>query len=367
MEWLAAIIASLVSGLFGFFGSKNQSDTNVQAVKDTNESNYNIAQQTNAANVEQAELAYKRSLPTAQVQQMMQAGMSKYGALSALQGGGSYTAPTLQSAHFDAPQENVDFNALAERLQNIPANAQQASMVREQTSALIQDQRRKDEELRIAIEKHNQEMEFQRNDELRKQYGQNVVVMTDKLRSRVEDLIAKKKADRTSFNTIQDLVNTLDLDNDPYWRNAPASSRDSVFEYVRGLASENRANRAAQDTHDTNVLNRENVRLAIDRGRAEFKQWQSESNARQKEVHLREIAADLNILRSEIGLADDEAKTYLYYVRDIVSGKLKKDEVARDLGKTAQLFDDFWNGLFKIIPLNALSKSILGDLIKIGI
>ena len=356
MEWLAAIIASLVSGLFGFYGSKNQSESNVQSVKDTNETNYKIAQETNAANVEQAELAYKRSLPTAQVQQMMQAGMSKYGALSALQGGGSYTAPTLQSAHFDAPQENVDFNALAERLQNIPANAQQANMVKEQTNALIQDQRRKDEELRIAIEKHNQEMEFQRNEEMRKQYGQNIVEMTDKLRSRVEDLIAKKNADRSTLTTIESLVKTLDLDSDPYWRNAPASARDSVFEYVRGIAAEDRANRsqnnadrAAQDTHDISRQNLKDLKLRIE-------DYKAEKDAREKEYKLRELRADL-----ESVLAEDDITLYDFQR----SLEFDSDGNVKLTRRVSERVKRAWSRIADTIGVRLLGD-LLSGLVKVG-
>lgn len=348
---LSAFLSQVLASLLSFFGMKNQSDKNVEAVRETNQTNYKIAQETNAANVEQAELAYKRSLPTAQVAQMMQAGMSKYGALSALQGGGSYTAPTLQSAHMDAPQQNIDFNALADRLANIPANTRQSNMVKEQTTALIKEQQRKDEELRIAIERHNQEMEFNRNEELRKQYGQNVVEMTDKLRARVERLIADKRVDRNNLTSLDSLVKSLDLDKDEYWRNAPASARDSVFEYVRGMAAEDRANRsqsnsdrAAQDTHS---LSEENLR----RLRLSNKDYEDEKSARLKEYAAREKAAILESLMTDSGITREQLQQSIEFDKDSDGNLIPKIRQ-----KAAEDVNAFWNRILNYIPIRALAQ-----------
>lgn len=357
---IATLLVGLFGGLLGLAGSAINSSVNKKATDETNATNLQIAQETNAANVEQAELAYQRSLPTAQVQQMMQAGMTRAGALSALQGGGSYTAPTLQSAHMEKPEQNLDFNALAERLTNIPANVQQSRMVKEQTDALIAEERRKEESARQQLEEHNQRMEFARNEEIRKQYGHDAVVMTDKLRSRIDELITKKGVNRDSLDSEQALVNALGLERDPYWQNAPSSARNSVLDYVRGIAAENRANaanaranrqqnnadRAADDTHN---ISRQQLSDLKDRA----DDYRSEKDARQKEYKLRELRAQFETIAAEYDLSIAELRKN-FYIDDNGQPKLHT--------KRSQNAKEFWNMVAKVLPLETLGDLLRGVL-----
>lgn len=355
---IATLLAGLFAGIFGLVGSGINSSVNKKATEETNATNLQIAQETNAANVEQAELAYQRSLPTAQVQQMMQAGMTRAGALSALQGGGSYTAPTLQSAHMEKPEQNLDFNALAERLANIPANVQQSRMVKEQTDALIAEQRRKDESARQQLEEHNQLMEFRRNEEIRKQYGHDAVVMTDKLRSRIDELITKKGVNRDSLDSEQSLVKALGLENDPYWQNAPSSARNSVLDYVRGIAAENRANaanaraarqqnnadRAADDAHNISSQQLSDLKERAD-------DYRAEKDARQKEYKLRELRAQAESILASDGLSLSEYEHSLEFNED---GSVRFSRKVSERAKRA------WNRLADTIGIGVLRDLVRG-------
>lgn len=90
---------------------------NRQMQREANETNIKIANEANALQREESEKAYRRSMPVNQVANMQAAGMSKAGALSAINGGGSYQpaavnvaqvqSSTDQSPIYAAPQLDV--------------------------------------------------------------------------------------------------------------------------------------------------------------------------------------------------------------------------------------------------------------------
>ena len=118
------------------FGSAITAAANTRQTRETNEMNYKIAQETNAANREmvemqnkaakqEAELAYKRSSAPNQVGLMTAAGMSRAGAINALNGGGSYTPAPVNTSQDQAPQMQIaDLSALANIGQGLEAMAQ---------------------------------------------------------------------------------------------------------------------------------------------------------------------------------------------------------------------------------------------------
>lgn len=234
---------------------------NSVATEKTNQTNVDIARETNAANAEQADLAYQRSLPINQVADLMAAGMSKPAALNKLSGGGTYTAPVMQSAQ----AQSQDFSSLSqlseigERLQNVPANVQQRKLVDEQIAALKQETQQK----KIAFEREMQEraqrMLFEKNEELRKQYGQKAVEASDKLRSKIVDLATSKGVPLSSLRSEDDLLK-LGVGDLPEWKNAPAMARDNALAYVRSNASEYRAQSAENRTQDDWNYHKEFIR-----------------------------------------------------------------------------------------------------------
>lgn len=295
---LATLLVGIFAAIVGFGSDAAQSAANKKAVEDTNQTNLDIARETNAANAEQAELAYKRSLPVNQLQDMLAAGMSKPAALQKLAGGGSYSMPTLQSAHMEAPQSNIDFGAFAERLANIPANAEQSQMTSQQLQDLkdIAEQRRR--ELEMKEELHLQELRERRQrmlneqrEELRKQYGQEVLERTDRLRSRIIELARQKGVSLSSLQSEDDLVSKLGISDEDLWKTAPAASRDNVLEYVRSnaleeraLRSEKRAAVAADDSHKREQQNL--IKL-----KQEVQEYMSSKDTRAKQQHVDSIAA----------------------------------------------------------------------------
>lgn len=111
-------IGQLGSGLLGQIASlvntKQINKTNLQIARETNQANREMVEMQNDAARQEAEKAYKRSSAPNQVAQMMSAGMSRAGAINALNGGGSYTPAPVNVSQDSAPQmQTTDFSALA--------------------------------------------------------------------------------------------------------------------------------------------------------------------------------------------------------------------------------------------------------------
>lgn len=103
----------LLKNIFGGFnlGSIGQlassifsSVANVKMQRETNATNMQIAREQNAAAAAESEKAYERSKATNQVRLMQDAGMSKAGALNAINGGGSYQPAPVNAGQAQAPQ-----------------------------------------------------------------------------------------------------------------------------------------------------------------------------------------------------------------------------------------------------------------------
>lgn len=209
----------------GVAGATNKS--NEKSVEETNQANLEAVERTNTANAEQAELAYQRSKPETQVFNMMQAGMSKPAALNALTGGGTYTAPVMQSAQ--AIPKQFDYSKIGEafeRLENIPGNVQQRELVDEQINALRQE---------TEIKRLQAEMDMQEraHDLYVKQYGQKNLESMDRLRSKAMELAREKDIDLRTLQSEDDLVKMLGLAETDEWKDASQVARDNIFEWVR--------------------------------------------------------------------------------------------------------------------------------------
>ncbi len=235
MSWIFALLGVLVSAI----------GLGVQAkqTRETNEANLAAVDKTNQANAEQAELAYKRSLPTRQVANMMAAGMSKSAALQSLAGGGSYSAPVMQSAQMQSP--NLDFAALAERIGGIPSNAQQSAMIKQQLESMRLDNDIKREQLELAKAQAAREATIQTGDFEARQYDRETAKQTDALRAIINRRAAEFKINLNDIKSEQELIDKLKLNDVAEWTNARASSRDNVLAYLGVTNSMRNENRAA--------------------------------------------------------------------------------------------------------------------------
>lgn len=238
--WFTAILSAIITAIGIGVQAKNN--------RETNEANTTAVEKTNQANAEQAELAYKRSMPTRQVANMIAAGMSKSAALQSLAGGGSYSAPVMQTAQRQSP--NLDFAALAERIGGIPSNAQQSAMIKQQLESMKLDNDIKREQLELAKAQAAREATIQTGDFEAREYDRETAKQTDNLRTIINKRAAEFKVNLNDIKSEQDLIDKLKLNDVAEWTNARASSRDNVLAYLGVTNSMRNANRAADDVHD---------------------------------------------------------------------------------------------------------------------
>lgn len=273
-DMLGAAIAGQLTGFAGdMLGIGMTNDANLQAVRETNqantanvkatnEANLEQVRLTNAANAEQANLAYQRSLPVNQVRDLMDAGMSKAGALTKLAGGGVYTPPALQAGTSQVATEQTphfDYSGIAkaaERIANIPANAVQLEYNKEQLNALRNElQMKRDAESR-AQQKHEYDM-------WKEKYGKEAATILDAVSSRVSDLLLQSGKEISDFKSFESLIRGLNLQDDKDIKRLPHIARTQLYESVSQKFADERArqqqdnqNRASYDAHQLSILER---------------------------------------------------------------------------------------------------------------
>lgn len=254
-DMILGIFSTLMNNLYGGkVETENTNATNaanLAAVSQTNATNYQIAKETNASNVRQAELAYQRSLPSMQIRNMMNAGMSRAGALASLTGGGTYAAPvmqgsTAQSPRFEKNQFRPNFDKLADLMrgfQNIPANVQQMRMNSQQLENLRQEYALRSAEEQRKQEEHNMMMEeklFNKNER------KSIQNLTSLITARSQERNIQPKENQ-SFH---DYIRELGLEKDDTYLKASEAARQKAFENYKSHQEEGRAQIESADKHD---------------------------------------------------------------------------------------------------------------------
>lgn len=268
---------------------------NAANVKQTNLMNYKIAQETNAANAElarlanefshnEAELAYQRSTAQNQVANMQAAGMSKAGALNALNGGGSYTAAPVTTATAQQPNamqaaqaqgvtmQAPDLSALASLFEN----AMQAQYYKEQFENFELSREKMAQDMQQSAEQHASEM-----------YGKNATKYANELFSEIEQRASKAGVPYSSINTMDDVVKFFpDIKDTDAWRNG---SRADVWSVVRDQLQRN---------NEESLNNAKLKYLLNDIQRQEFEQ--SLQKIRKHILKNESIISDFNAFKSTI-------------------------------------------------------------------
>ena len=142
-------VGSLISAIGNIVQVKKARETNEKLVRETNannramqdkanETNIQLMEMSNAAQAAENEKAYARSMAGNQVNLMTQAGMSRAGAINALNGGGSYTPAPVNTAQVEASRDEapqiqpLDFSGLMQAFAMMSSNAAQARITEQQ-------------------------------------------------------------------------------------------------------------------------------------------------------------------------------------------------------------------------------------------
>lgn len=352
MSTLAIIM--LVLGLAGLAGSVGtslaQNISNKKSVEDTNSTNLQINQQTNSSNVEQAELAYRRSLPTEQVRQLMDAGYSRAGAINSLTGAANYTPPLLQSAHLDAPL--MDFSQMSsafERLNSIPSNVEQFDLIQAQRHALEIDTQNK-------INQDNRAQELHDFNMWRQRYDKNTALMLDSGSSKVANALLDSGKTIEDFKDFESMIRDLNLDKDKDIRNLNFIARQQLEDGVRAKFDSETArrqqqnvNRAADDKHSIDVQQLQQLS-------EDYNNSVKEHRTQDSERLVREGTAKILRLANMRGISDEELKNSIYFNSD---GEPKLNQEVRERMR------DFWSYVGSILPIEYLGD-ILRGIVSVG-
>lgn len=141
-------------GWMKFLGSVFSTVANVVNTKRTNAANERMTAAQNAMQVAENEKAYERSKATNQVNLLQQAGMSKAGALSTINGGGSYQPAPINVSQAQAPE--IDLSSAFDGLIQIGENAKQRRLQED-----LQEQQ-------IKAAERAQQAQFEENEKQRK-------------------------------------------------------------------------------------------------------------------------------------------------------------------------------------------------------
>lgn len=340
-----SFITGLGSGLFNFFSSKNANDTNLQ-----------IARETNAANAEQAELAYHRSLPVNQVSNLISAGMSKQGALSALTGGGQYTAPVMQGA--SVSPNNLDLSgvmAAFDRLGSLSSNVEQQRILKAQRHDLEVTTQNKENAEKRAAELHEYDLWSRR-------YGKETATKLDAAENLLLNSLLDSGKEIKDFSSYESLVRGLNLQDKSELRDLPSVARQNLFTSVRdkfnearsqaaegrAIETQNNANRAAEDSHKIAVA-------TLTKIRDEHNDWKKHQGERDAESQLAEQRAKHLKMLEEQGFATDEYKRVLEFYRGD-DGKLHP----RWNKRASDWMKQQWNEIAKVVGLDYLVDILKG-------
>lgn len=341
-----------MSNLFNWFATEKTNEANLQAVRETNQSN-----------VEQANLAFQHSLPTNQVRNLMAAGMSRQGALSSLTGGGTYTAPVLQSGHSDAPQ--VDFSQFAsamDRLSDTPTNVEQYKLIQEQRHALEVDTQNKINADRRQQEAHTYAMWQQ-------QHGKEYASALDEASKTLVNSMLDAGTSYSDYKDAHDAVRKLGLSNKPLFRNMPALAWSDLETAVRDANTERRANVAAKDAHTAaldalrnseaeRVLNHYQVNKLIADTESAWQNVQAFDEAtevRQKENAAKAAQADFLRIMSNFGISEHELKNANFWTKDADG-----NYIPRGIGNTKSGIYNAWQFVGTFFGVDLLADIVRG-------
>lgn len=317
----ASDLMNLAGGLFGAVG-------NIISTDMTNKNNAKLQEQANAAQVAESEKVYNRSKATNQVALMQQAGMSRAGALNALNGGGSYTPAPVNASQEQAPQVDMSF------LSSIASNVAQTQRFEKELGL---------EKQKLEFEKQKQKfaekMEQERNERenaanAREEYEKSLKMLTIDMQNKAV--------------SIERLVNPTEFDS-------PAAYRAALYEkcddeqkkcfdnanFVETLNLHHAAEVAAKNTAaNTGKTNQETINL-----KEAKKQIIEQTNLLRKQANLTEeqtnkVKADTERLVAELVEFNSqdakETRNKELYAR---KAKARLQSIADDLNYEIKLYD----------------------------
>lgn len=174
LGYLLGAAANLFGGVLNWFGQKDTNRTNVQMARETNEFNARLVEKQNAAAAAESEKQRAYESATAQVARLRAAGMSKAGALGAINGAGGYSPAPVNVAQAQSPQTQapvMDLSGLSNALQGMAQLQEQKRVNTEVINNTKQNTLKQEQETRKEeLEANAQELLNSANSEVRENF-----------------------------------------------------------------------------------------------------------------------------------------------------------------------------------------------------
>lgn len=178
---------NLFSGLAGTITNavqaKKQREANLQGIRETNATNERLVDKQNAAAAAEAEKQRAYESAPAQVSRLRSAGMSKAGALGAINGAGGYTPAPVNAAQAQAPTQEyqqIDFSGITNALQGMAQLSEQKRVNDAVINKTNKDAAKSESETqKIEIEKKEEELLHSSNEEIRKNFPELRAFLSD--------------------------------------------------------------------------------------------------------------------------------------------------------------------------------------------
>lgn len=298
---LVSVLVNLIGVAAGVGTSVVQSKQNKELTEKTNETNLQIAQEANAAQAAENEKAYERSKAGNQVGLLMQAGMSRAGAINSLNNGGSYTPAPINTAQMQAPQN--DYSGVQQALSGlngIMSNTGQFASMQKQIA--MQEQKNKAD-----IEYVNAQTAATESQTAQTNYSFAMQQLTDDMRKQAASISQRVSA--SDYDTPESYISAL--------KSKCSSTEQKLFDspqFVQALNATHQLNQTATSTaagirntnastantdKDTEYKDEQIKFSKVQRNRLqdEYDEWKSSPNksARNMEAEIRQLQATYNV------------------------------------------------------------------------
>lgn len=223
MEWLYNLFGGLFSSIFNLGSSILTNKANERLVASTNQANERLADKANNAAMAQANIEFARNNAVGQLQQLQNAGLSRFGALNMLNGAGAYSAAPItnaqaESAQYQTPQIG-DIGSLFQRSQmSVPQLQLMQNEVKSRQQqyefAQAEEQRKQNE--------HNERILTARLERTRSEYEYNSTIVADDMFKLLQPYLSELDGDVKNINKL--VYEHEELKNSEAWKKMTSKS-----------------------------------------------------------------------------------------------------------------------------------------------
>lgn len=240
MEWLYNLFGGLFSSIFNIGSTILTNKANERLAASANQANERLVDKANSSAMAQANLEYARNNASGQIQQLQNAGLSRFGALNMLNGAGAYNAAPITNAQNEAAQlQAPQIGDIGSLLQRSQMSVPQLQLIQNEVKsrqqqyefAKAEEQRKQDE--------HNERILSARLERTRSEYDYNSTIVADDMFKLLQPYLSELDGDVKNINKL--VYEHEELKNSEAWKKMTSKS----YEVLQGMLSSNQQTSAA--------------------------------------------------------------------------------------------------------------------------